>query len=398
MRISWQLNNQGAVGIAFYALILLLQPLCPQSAKANEQTFDHSDTLSALAFSPRGDMIVSAAGGYVSFPISLNAEDEEKDKKEASERTIKTWSTTTGKLLRTFTVTCETIDSLLFLPNGNLLVVGYKSDEPKGHFWQWNIQSGKLIHHWTRPRSANGVTELYQASPNGDILLEVDTRNTQLYQSAPDGSVATRITKRKPASLNFQLVNTKTSKVLWRKHSRLAENEYYSEATSSFALSQNPYLAIGYGYKVYLYNWRTGQSLGAKRSYSEVITTTLSVDGTKLAAGLLNNTVTVWDMKSDRILGTRGGHKSYVAQTAHGPRIENGIEAVAFAPDRKALASRGADGVVLLWNVQTGKLVKKVGQHNDCYAGFGRNLLRFSSDGKRLASGMAQQIKVWSFK
>ena len=55
---------------------------------------------------------------------------------------------------------------------------------------------------------------------------------------------------------------------------------------------------------------------------------------------------------------------------------------LAFSPDGKTLAAGGADNVIRIWDVETGKPLHSIEQHADWVLA-----LAFSPDGERLASG-----------
>ena len=58
------------------------------------------------------------------------------------------------------------------------------------------------------------------------------------------------------------------------------------------------------------------------------------------------------------------------------------VNAVAFSPDERFVASAAADGTVRLWGAEDGAHVKTFNEHNDNVT-----LLAFSPDGTTLASG-----------
>jgi WD40 repeat protein len=64
---------------------------------------------------------------------------------------------------------------------------------------------------------------------------------------------------------------------------------------------------------------------------------------------------------------------------------------IAFSPDGKLLASGGDDGTVRLWDVGTGKEVRKYAGHEDAV-----RAIAFSADGTRLASASADTtVLIW---
>jgi WD40 repeat protein len=104
-----------------------------------------------------------------------------------------------------------------------------------------------------------------------------------------------------------------------------------------------------------------------------------SPDGARLATAGEDNTARVWDATNGQELLTFTGH-------AEAPPVGNvfpGIMAVAFSPDGKQLASAGADGQALLWDVETGEILLALQVHP---VGIGVTRVAFSPDGTRLAA------------
>jgi len=110
----------------------------------------------------------------------------------------------------------------------------------------------------------------------------------------------------------------------------------------------------------------------------EVWSIAFDADRTLLAAGRLDGTVHLWDLKTSRERTVLRGHKA-------------GISGLAFSPDGTALVSAGHDGAVILWDVATGTARTTLSG----FRGWGSSLA-FSPNGKIVAFGGADMtIRLW---
>ena len=103
-----------------------------------------------------------------------------------------------------------------------------------------------------------------------------------------------------------------------------------------------------------------------------------SADGLRLVSGEDSGVVTMWDVITGKVIREFKDDKGFVRWAK-------------FSPDRKMLAASGHGNEVFLWDVETGKEIKRLAGHKNG----GRDGL-FTADGKRLiTSGFDEMIRAW---
>jgi WD40 repeat protein len=121
-----------------------------------------------------------------------------------------------------------------------------------------------------------------------------------------------------------------------------------------------------------------------------VMSLAVSPDNSTLAAATQYGDwggVEVWDLTSGGLRWATAGNNG-------------GVEAVAYSPDGRQLASGGEDGVLRLWNVRTGKLERRLGRQ-----GLVIRSIAFSPDSRSIATAGGDpledevaELKLWDLR
>ncbi|HLO89230.1 MAG TPA: P-loop NTPase fold protein [Nostocaceae cyanobacterium] len=111
---------------------------------------------------------------------------------------------------------------------------------------------------------------------------------------------------------------------------------------------------------------------------NEVRAVAISPNGRRIAVGLANGTIEIWDLLIRDKWATCTGHTDYV-------------NSVAFSPDGQTVVSGGEDQTLRLWDINGNPIGQPFQGHTDDV-----NSVAFSPDGQTIASGSSDQtIRLW---
>jgi len=121
-----------------------------------------------------------------------------------------------------------------------------------------------------------------------------------------------------------------------------------------------------------------GRRLGDATSERPCCQLVISPDGKRVASGSFSNLAMLWDAESGELVRSFKGHTDHVV-------------VVALSPDGKMLASGSQDQTIKLWDVESGELLRSLTGNDGKVAS-----VSFSPDGGTLASGFnTGAVKLW---
>ena len=318
-----------------------------------------------IAFSPNSEMIAIASGKpktYHGPNHSING----------ASSTVEIRKVSNGKVIQTFDFPAAT--SLAFSPDNQLIATGnYGKD-----IQVWRISNGQLVHSVEKANPYIGRTRLLAFTPDQETLIAFSGKYSRVDDVSNEISVwdlntgSRRYTHSKP----FSCAAVSTNRQLFAFGGRTEPLTVYQieDGTSLRPIADQPEICSNLEFSA------NGKLLMFLSPLSERDASTYSLEENKLLRRF------VIEDQNDKHYFSNTAVSSNSKYLAVSYIIDSYGDGFLFPSVPKAFFSR-----IRIWNVENGRLIKTFVGHRK-----GINAIAFSPDGKLLASaGKDSTIKFW---
>jgi WD40 repeat protein len=348
----------------------------------------HAGEISAVDFSPDGRLLATGGGSQMLASRLLPEGD----------RMLRIWDAATGKEVRAMAGHERGVTCLAFSPTGKTIVSGSMDQS----FRLWDLETGAELRKFSDQKAAvssvsftRDGSKLATTAGDGslrvwDMSLLTELRQIPLRKGtvsfpgssdlravfSPDGTLL--------ASVDGNISQRKIR--LWdvesgRERREMVPNpEHEFIYGVAFSPDGKTIASRGGAGKLHLWDVSSGQKLRDFHGFQfDVMACAVSPDGKMLAAGGDDGSILLWNLGEEQPSGTA-------------PQAMGELHAAAFSPDGRHLAAASTDTTVRLWDTVTGKQILRLqtpGLQN------WQQAVSFSPDGKLLASAGRGDLVVW---
>ncbi|OAI41423.1 hypothetical protein AYO40_03165 [Planctomycetaceae bacterium SCGC AG-212-D15] len=198
-------------------------------------------------------------------------------------------------------------------------------------------------------------------SPDNRWVASSQTKDIKVWEVASGKATVTFRARDEVSALAF-LPDGKTLAVGCRR------NAFPADGTTKFIGPE----------EIQVWDWATGTLQRRFGKAPEGRSAVLAANASRIASTAPDGTITLWNLKTEKIEATLKGHV-------------RDVESIQFSPDGSKVASASADRTVKVWDAASGALLFDFRGHTAEVLS-----VAFSKDGTRVASGDSQgNVKVW---
>eukprot|EP00808_Paulinella_micropora_P003380 g15493.t1 len=395
--------------------LVALRTLCiGAESKQITKLSGHSKAVNALAFSPTGDRLASAADDLSVLVWDMTATerldpllklsvhskavralafspDGQRLASAGADRSILVWHAVSGMRLLELKGHTDVVNSLVFSPDGKTLASGSADKSMR----VWDVDTGQQLQALTG--HSRGVPSVAY-SPDGKILAACMHKAIRLWDMSSSEAVIRLDLQGHTALVNaavFLPDGKRVASISWDNSARVwdiqtgrlkQEFKGHTKAVSCVVCSADGHrLFTGSNDKtVRLWDLAgtspTGQVERKAVGHSEPVNTlAFAPDGRVLVTGSNDRTIGVWDTATFASTALLRGHTQWV-------------NAVKVSPDGRTIASGSSDMTVRLWDAASGAELHVLKGHR-----LGVTSVAFSVDGLAIGAGNDEGVvKLWT--
>ncbi len=307
------------------------------TGKAIKRLQDPSGLVRLVAFSPDGQTVVSAGGIF--------------------DDSVKIWDVATGELIHRMTGHTDQLDSIAYSPDGRYVASGARN----GELILWDANSGTEVRRFVGHKdavnslafSADGQTLLSGGTDLGLVLWNVatgaqirtmDAGVVSAVAFSPDGKTV----------LSGLGAGSSGTLTLWDAGTGAEIRRYVGHAAPISSIAFSPdgrtFLSGSQDGSLRLWYVNSGAEIQRIQRSDGVESVAISPDGQLALSGARDGSVVLTDLTTGAEVQRLEGHTDIV-------------RSVAFTPDGREGLSASLDGSVIVWNLATGEQIRRFDGH-----------------------------------